>query len=155
MKTTSLTNVNIGSSVTDIWYGAFYGCTNLASVHFRGNAPSLVGGNVFYGDNLPIVCYLPGTTGWGATFGGRPTAPWVLPNPLILSFGSSFGVQTNRFGFTISWATNIPVVVEASTGLVHPIWSPISTNALIGGWSPFSDPQWLNYPKRFYRLRSP
>ena len=97
--------------------------------------------------------YLPGTTGWGPTFGGRPTALWVLPNPLILA--SSVGVQTNAFGFIISWATNIAVVVEACTNLANPAWSPVGTNTLTGGWSYFSDPDWTNHPTRFYRLRSP
>jgi hypothetical protein len=64
-------------------------------------------------------------------------------------------VQTNGFGFIISWATNSPVVVEASTTLVNPIWAPLSTNTLTGGSSYFSDPEWSNYPSRFYRLRSP
>jgi hypothetical protein len=79
----------------------------------------------------------------------------VLPNPVILNNGQSVGVQTNGFGFIISWATNIPVVVEACSSLASPIWSPVTTNTLTGGSSYFSDPQWTNYPARFYRLRSP
>ena len=108
---------------------------------------------MFSGANNATVYYLPGTAGWGSTFGGRPTALWLLPNPLILSNGSSFGVHTNQFGFIISWATNIPVVVEACSSLGHPIWSPMATNTLTDGWSHFSDPDWTNYPARFYRLR--
>jgi len=34
---------------------------------------------VFGSDNHPTVYYLPGTTGWGATFGGLPTALWHRP----------------------------------------------------------------------------
>ncbi len=80
----------------------------------------------------------------------------MLPYPLILNNNSpSFGVQTNGFGFIISWATNIPVVVEACADLANPIWSPVGTNTLTGGSSYFSDPQWTNYSARFYRLRSP
>jgi hypothetical protein len=109
---------------------------------------------VFY-DIAPTVYYLPGTTGWGPTSAERPTAPWVLPNPVILDFGPSFGIQTNRFGFIISWATNVPVVVEACTELAQGPWLPVSTNAIPDGWSYFSDPQWANYPSRFYRVRSP
>jgi hypothetical protein len=126
----------------------------LGSVYFEGNAPSL-GSDVFFDDNNAIVYYLPGSVGWGSTFGGRPTALWLLPNPLILNNGHSFGVQSNGFGFMISWATNIPVVVEASTNLVNPTWFPISTNTLTSGSAHFSDPQWTNYPARFYRIRSP
>ena len=79
----------------------------------------------------------------------------MLPNPLILKNGPGFGVQTGGFSFTISWATNIPVVVEACTDLANPVWTSIATNSLTGGASCFSDPQWTNYPGRFYRLRSP
>ena len=47
------------------------------------------------------------------------------------------------------------VVVEASTSLTSPNWSPLATNVINGGSSYFSDPQWTNYPERFYRLRAP
>jgi hypothetical protein len=65
------------------------------------------------------------------------------------------GAQTGGFGFTISWATNLPVVVQACGNLASPAWSPVATNLLVGGTSRFTDPQWTNYPSRFYRLRSP
>jgi len=98
---------------------------------------------------------LPGTTGWGATFDSRPTAPWFLPNPVILNNSAGFGVQPGGFGFTISWATNVSVVVEAATNLANPVWIPVSTNTLTGGTSYFSDPQWTNYPVHFYRVQMP
>jgi hypothetical protein len=94
---------------------------------------------------------LPGTTGWGAMFDGLPTAPWFLPNPVILNSEPSFGVGANGFGFTISWATNASVVVEAATNLANPVWLPVSANTLTSGTNYFSDPQWTNYPMRFYR----
>ena len=99
------------------------------------------------------VYYLPGATGWGAMFDGRPTEPWFLPNPLILNPSASFGVQPGGFGFTISWATNASVVVQAATNLANPVWIPVSTNTLTGGTNYFSDPQWTNYPARFYRVQ--
>ena len=99
--------------------------------------------------------YLPGTTGWGATYGGLPTAPWYLPTPSILGSGYGLGVSSNGFRFTISWATNVAVVVEACTNLGKPAWQPVQTNALTDGTAYFSDPQRTNYPYRFYRLRSP
>jgi hypothetical protein len=154
----SLTSVTIPSSVTTIGESAFEACYGLGSVYLEGNAPSastLGGDSVFDLDTRATVYYLPGTTGWGSTFGGRPTALWLLPNPLILNNGHSFGVQSNGFGFMISWATNIPIVVEASTNLVNPTWFPISTNTLTGGLAHFSDPHWTNYARRFYRIRSP
>jgi hypothetical protein len=153
---TSLTSVTIPSSVTSIGHGAFVFCSSLTGVFCQGNAPSPTNdSSVFSLDNNATVYYLPGSTGWASTFDGRPTALWFLSNPLILNNGSSFGVQTNAFGFIISWATNVPVVVEASTNLANPTWSPVATNTLTGGSSYFSDPQWTNYPGRFYRLRAP
>src|SRR6185503_16201770 len=95
-----------------------------------GNAPSLGGSSVFKNATKATVYYLPGTAGWGATFGDHPTAYWRLPYPVILNFSPSFGIQSNGFSFIISWATNQPVVVEASTTLVNPTWTPISPNTL-------------------------
>ena len=69
--------------------------------------------------------------------------------------GPSFGVQANEFGFIISWATKSAVVVEACTNPANPNWSPVRTDILTDGSANFSDPQWTNYPSRFYRLRSP
>ena len=153
---TSLTSVTIGTSVTSIGNMAFSDCSSLKSVYFKGNAPG-IGSDVFLNDNIATVYYLPGTTGWGTPgtlFGGRPTALWFLPSPLILN-GPSFGVRTNQFGFIISWATNVPVVVEVCTNLANPIWSLVGTNTLTNGSSYFSDHEWTNYPGRYYRLRSP
>jgi hypothetical protein len=151
---THLASITIPNSVTRIGDSTFAGCTNLKGIFFAGNAPSIVGLGIFYGDPNVTVYYLPGTTGWGTTFAGRPTTLWLLPYPTILNFEPNFGVQTNSFGFTISWATNISVVVEACTNLSNPDWQPVQTNTLTGGSTYFSDGQWTNYLGRFYRLRS-
>jgi hypothetical protein len=135
---------------------AFAWCDDLEEIYFQGDAPT-VGSFVFYDNNTfktLNVYFLPGTTGWSTTLGGRPTFPWFLPNPLILNNNLSFGVQSNLFGFTISWATNIPVVVEASISLSVPMWQPIKTNTLTSGAAYFTDPKWMSYPRRFYRLRA-
>src|SRR4029078_3222437 len=105
-----------------------------------------------------VLYYLPGAVGWTATVAGRPTAPWVLPNPLILTGSRQFfGVQTNgasSFGFRVSWAMNLSVVVEACTNLSAPSWTPLQTNALApSSWFQFTNPGWTNYPNRFYRVR--
>lgn len=108
---------------------------------------------MFTGAKNVTIYYMPGMTGWGTTFGDRPTAPWVRPNPVILS--GILSTQTNQFGFTISWATNLSVVVEATPTLTNPTWSPVATNTLTSGTAYFSDPQWESSPARFYRIRSP
>jgi hypothetical protein len=45
--------------------------------------------------------------------------------------------------------------VKAKLSLANPTWIPLSTNTLSSGSAYFSDPQWTNYPRRFYRLRWP
>jgi hypothetical protein len=153
MSNPYLSRVTIGSGIIEIDDNAFLGCSSLAEVYFKGNAPSL--GSSVFDYVMPTVYYLPGTTGWGATFGGRPTALWVLPNSVILNFGSSFGVGPSGFGFIVSWATNNSVVVEANTSLAGRTWLALQTNTLNGGWCYFSDQEWTNYPARFYRVRWP
>jgi hypothetical protein len=76
----SLRSITIPDGVTSIGDWAFAECISLAGVYFEGNAPSLGGANVFPDDNHATVYYLPGTTGWGTTFGGLPTALWQ-PGP--------------------------------------------------------------------------
>jgi hypothetical protein len=148
----ALTSVTIPDSVTSIGNYAFYHCSRLTGVNFQGNSPSLGGSSVFSGDTKATVYYLPGTTNWGSTFGGRPTALW---KPLVQTSDASFGVRTNGFGFTIIWSSGMVVVVEACTNLANPTWFPLQTNTLTGGSLYFSDPQWTDYPGRFYRIRSP
>ncbi len=147
-----LITVTIPNSVTNIFDQAFWLCPNLTGAYFKGNAPSLNGNSVFSGDNNATIYYLPGTTGWGPTFGGRPTVLWT---PQVQTRDASFGVRANRFGFNITGTPSIVVVVEATTNLANPTWSPLATNTLSSGSSYFSDPWWTNYQTRFYRLRWP
>jgi len=45
--------------------------------------------------------------------------------------------------------------VEGCTNLANATWTPLLTGTLTNGSFYFSDPQWTNYPSRFYRLSSP
>ena len=159
---TSLSSVTIPNSVTNIGDSAFSLCTSLTSVYFQGNAPSL-GADVFdswqQGQFMQwqvwdpaTIYYLPGTAGWSTTFAGIPVVLWT---PQVQNSDASFGVRSNQFGFNINWASGMSVVVEACTNLANPTWSPISTNTLTSGTAYFSDAQWTNYPRRFYRIHSP
>jgi hypothetical protein len=151
----NLVSVTLGNSVSSLGLWAFIDCTRLAEVYLSGDAPSIVDPAAFQNSTNAIVYYLPGTSGWGTSFGGRPTALWQLPYPVILDSASSFGVRTNQFGFVVSWATNVAVVVvEACTNFATPSWVPMSTNALDAGAAHFGDPQWTNSRSRFYRARS-
>jgi hypothetical protein len=161
----SLTNVTIPGSITTIQYegilaDAFSGCANLTAVYFAGNAPGIeYGSGVFAGDTNAIIYYLPGTTGWPLFNSESGLNPAVLWNPQAQN-DASFGVQNNQFGFNITGNSNLVVVVEVCTNLANPVWSPVATNTLntfvgTNGTSYFSDPQWTNYPARFYRLQMP
>jgi hypothetical protein len=149
----ALVRAEIGRGITSFggWHFFAY-CENLAGVYFRGDAPEVISD---FQNSDPTIYYLPGTTGWGPTFAGRPTAPWFLAKPSILDFGANFGIRTNCFGFVVSWATNASVVVERSINPATSGWSAVSTVALTGGSFYFRDAQWTNYPNCFYRLRLP
>jgi hypothetical protein len=149
-----LTSVTIGGGVTSIGGFAFADCPDLTAVYFSGNAPSpstdlSVDLSVFSGDYHVTVYHAPGAMGWGSTFDYVPTAPWDLR---MQAGEASLGPGTNGFGFTIEGPSGLAVVVEASTNPANATWSPLATNILSGGSAHFSDPQWTNYPARFYRL---
>jgi len=44
---TSLSSITLPNGITSIGNTVFYGCTNLSAVFFEGNAPSIMGSNVF------------------------------------------------------------------------------------------------------------
>lgn len=75
-----LTEIYFQGDITKLVDGVFADCHNLTSIYFKGNAPSL-GNHVFDGNKKATVYYLPGTTGWGETLGGRPTAVWTGKSP--------------------------------------------------------------------------
>jgi len=84
----SLTNIAIGANVASIGDWAFAFCSSLTNVNFRGNPPVLGGTNVFYGDSA-TVNYLPGSAGWGPTFGGLGAVLWNPPVPFNYTANNS------------------------------------------------------------------
>jgi hypothetical protein len=146
-----LTNITIAKNITSIGDAAFSGCSRLTGVYFKGNAPAVFN-NAFQWDETATVYYLPGTSGWGATFGGRPALLW---NPQARTTDGGFGVRQNSFGFNIAGTTDIPIVVEATTNLAAQSWVPLQSCTLTNGLIHFSDAQWSNYSGRLYRIRSP
>jgi hypothetical protein len=150
----AMTNIFFGKSVSFIGFAALRYCSVLTGVYFAGDAPVFDPNFDFYNTPNAVVYYLPGTVGWDTTLAGQPTAPWLLPKPVILSFGPSFGFQNNVFGFIVSWATNRSVVIEARSDFGTGTWLPLRTNTLEGGWLLFTDAQAASYPARFYRVRA-
>jgi hypothetical protein len=147
----SLLSITISASVTNIGPHAFSGCSGLRSVYFNGNAP-VVGLNAFSGATNATIYYMQGSTGWHSPFGGLPAVLW---NPEIQLTDGNLGVGVNGFGFNVMGTANIPIVFEASTSLPNTGWTALQTCTLTNGSIYFSDPQWTNYPSRFYRIRSP
>jgi hypothetical protein len=76
---------------------------------------------VFYCDT-GTVYYLSGTTGWGSTFGGLPTAVWILP-------------VTPPLGITT--ISNLPLVVYPMAGTNYVL--EMTTNLSSGNWVPVTN----------------
>jgi hypothetical protein len=169
----SLTNITILNGVASIESRAFQYCTNLTTLTLPPSVISMgtwvfafcsslqnlfCTGDYFDADPSifiaasPVVYYLPGTQGWGSTFAGRPALLW---NPTIQTGSMDFGVRSNRFAFTITGTTNIPLVIERCSTLVNSEWHLILNCTLTNGAVYLSDGEWPNRASAFYRVRSP
>ncbi|MDB6056775.1 MAG: Cell surface protein [Verrucomicrobiales bacterium] len=146
-----LDTITIGTGLTNLQYNAFYYCLNLTGVYFESNPPTL-GPPVFQLGNGTTAFYLPGTSGWGPTFGGCPTAIW---NPQAIIGNGTLGSAADGFSFTIIGASNLVTVVETCTNLTTAVWSRLQTNKLFNGTALFSDSDSTNHPTRFYRFALP
>jgi hypothetical protein len=143
----SLLDVLIPGSVTTMGDYAFYFCINLQAVFFMGDAPS-VGIDPFLDSDQVTVYYIPGTSGWGETFAGRPTAIW---NPLLSVLISDTRISNNSFTFTVTGSDGQDVSIEACEDLSNPVWTSIGSITLTGGSADFSDADWDNHSRRYYR----
>jgi hypothetical protein len=117
----SLTRVIIGKSVTNIEDSAFSSCPKLSSVYFLDNAPSLCDPSAFAGDTDATLYYLPGTTGWGTTYGGRPTAPAPPPS-----------IQTAPLTESAEAGSTVDLGVDASSPLPLFYWWYRNATNLVG-----------------------
>lgn len=90
---------------------------------------------------------------YGSVTSSVATLTVQVPPLLIVSTNGNFGVSNGSFGFTLAGAPGQTVVTEVSTNLS--VWLPLKTNILTTGSIYFSDPQWMNYSRRYYRIRSP
>lgn len=135
-------SVTIPASVTSIGDGAFSNCTSLTGVYFKGNTPS-IGSTVFSGGNNATIYYLAGNTGWGTTFGGRPTALWKPQVQTKASVQAGPNMNIARMGHFIKELPDGRVVVFGGrgTGFVSlksiEIWDP-ATNGFSLISAPYS-----------------
>ena len=94
---TSLNAVVVGSGVTNIGTTAFVLSSNLSAIYFKGASPTL--GTAPFGGTSATIYYTAGQPGWGATFGGRPTAPWAVTAVFDAGLGSaSYGSKSYNVG---------------------------------------------------------
>ncbi|MGA2659967.1 MAG: leucine-rich repeat domain-containing protein [Verrucomicrobiota bacterium] len=143
----SLASLTIPKSITGIGDAAFADCGSLRSAYFEGNAP-IAAWSSFSGSFDVTVYYQPGTMGWRNTFADASARLWnpKAKTPTVLD---------NQFTFDITGTKSIPIVVEASTNLASGTWVALQTATLTNGLLHFTDPDWITYPTRFYRIRSP
>ena len=121
----SLPNITIPNTVTLIDNSAFSSCTKLTRVNCRGNAPSY-GSNVFY-SSTPTVYYIIGTTGWGPTYAGRPTA---LYNTLTVYCDPTKGeVTINPNKIYFSEGESVIISATPIAGYLLSAWSGASTES--------------------------
>jgi hypothetical protein len=113
--------------------------------------------------------------GYGAAGGPDYWTP-AIPAPPLQIFGPTgiksgftlccapvlqWGIQRGNYPlagvrFYIVGVPGIPVIIEASTNLAAPFaWMPLQNLTLTNGGIFFYDSDWTNYPRRFYRVRSP
>lgn len=118
---------------------------------FLGNAPK-AHLFAFYAAENATACYLPGTTGWGDNT--RPTSRKAMESSRP-DWRFKFWHRTKRFRFHHQGhAKHFPR--GGSRG--NSGWRPLDFAPnlhLTNGSIHFSNPDWANYPTRFYRIRSP
>ena len=129
---TDLRSVTIPSGVTSVKDRAFMNCTNLTKIEFLGDAPSL-GQNVFEQADKVTVYYLRGTTGWGKTFGSRPTAPFGDAKPVAGQSKESTVAATLFDGFSCTTnGENLVITKYTGSGGVIVIPSTINGKTVTG-----------------------
>lgn len=100
-----------------------------------------------FADNA-IVYYLPNTTGWGPTFGGRPTRLW---NPVC----NALRLRAGALQLSVTGTPGIPIALESSTHVVTSPWLHRLTTNLLNGQTELSTPVLSNTHAAFYRLAAP
>lgn len=140
--------MTVPAAVTAIGDPTFNYCESLARVYFAGDAPAVAGWDTFHDANAATVYYVPGTTGWGSTFAGRPAVLW---NPRIVDPRRG----TNGLAFVITGTADIPIAVETATDLLADPWMPLETTTLVGGALDFTDEESAKHAARYHRIATP
>jgi hypothetical protein len=143
-----LSTVFIPASVEIIGQFAFSLCTALRNLYFEGNCPS-ISPNAFSSGTQASAFVLPVATGWDS-FSALPIVVWSVA---IDKADPNFGAVGDMFGFMISGADGLRVVVEATASLETPLWHAVATNTLSSGLL-YREARSMGM-NSFYRVRSP
>ena len=102
--------------------------------------------------NAATVYYLPGTSGWGSTYAGRPARLW---NPVASNVAAPSSVTP--FSFAITGTPGIPVAIEARPTLSTGVWERVLTTRIpSGGVLEFTDAaDTISDSARYYRVVAP
>lgn len=138
-----LETIVLPRTVASLGQSAFNNCETLARVYFAGDKPATV--DLTFERCEATVYYLPGRTGWGSTFEGRPAVLW---NP---EFEKITVNDAGTVSCTVTGTKNIPIFVEACSDLDGGIWTPLGTLTTLGssGTHTFTD---AASTRRFYRI---
>jgi uncharacterized delta-60 repeat protein len=111
--------------------------------------PSLSLSNVSRADTASYAVIVSNASG---TVTSQLATLTVIDRPLILTDDSAFGAHSNHFDFN-TWA--VPgqvIIIEATQDFTQ--WTPVLTNVVPGsGLSFFTDKDFANLPRRFYRAK--
>lgn len=100
MAETNLNSVTVPATVTNIGDYAFATNAILSEVYFLGDAPAL--GTGVFNATTTTVYYLTNTTGWGATYGGRPTAAYASAVLSVTPSYRAVGYEAGTTTFTVA-----------------------------------------------------
>jgi len=101
----ALTDITIPAGITDLSLDSgyqFYGCTSLAAIRFKGNAPTGYTLN-FCGGASPTIYFEPNTSGWTTpTWNGIPSRGLVLSASCGITYGTT-SYFMHVTGTTVTW----------------------------------------------------
>jgi uncharacterized delta-60 repeat protein len=140
-----------GGTSPEVWATTFEIRTNNAGWAPLGDGIPIAGGWRLTGVSAPVGSQIRArgflASGYGNASRGMVESTLTVSLQIL---AGSLGRQP--FGFTLAGPATHSVVIEGSTDLQS--WIPISTNLVpANGLLPFSDPESMANPQRFYRAR--